>query len=407
MKKSNKIIMAGMIALQTMSALASPALTLEGFDTPKAEYTQNKKQNENTDLEMKNKEEGVVYFKNLNTGAEMTLADLMEHNVAGVYENPFEEDKLMVISFQNEDNLRSQHRENQKTLEERQLFDSGSYERHRQQELTKKHTKTGSFHSMSRYNEIDYNFISFSQNQLEKIQDSAKDYSQELKDILPLAIMLHEIAHTHDNQSKQYHELQEHLMNLPEKEIEDLEDKIKRKNELMDLGGENYADSYMFLELTKSLKTSNPENAQELINELANYFINDFRADGEKQDDFEPHASKATVKTTSDFINENWEIIEQFNSNEMKQLSASIVNGTLNNPEINSHINNKKSQQLLAKKGGLSEMQIEIVSNAVNDKLNKMLSVSLNEEGKPELDFSYVKNAHDEDNNKSTRSHRR
>lgn len=391
-KTSQKIIMSAIIAIQSFTAIASPENI--DFDIPKAEYIQTQKVNQ------EDNKEAEFSFQYLNKDKKISFEEMLLKEESGVFKNPFKAEEVMVISFQNKEDLRASHDEIKKDLEENGLLNFSTYEKYRDKELTKKYTKTGSFHSQPNADEIDYNFISYSKEQLIEIQKDAREkgYSEEMIELLPYAILFHEMGHTHNHQAKVYQDLQEQTKDFSKEEKKIRRKEIEEKLELMNLGGENYADSFMFMKIAEMEKEKNPENGLKNVNELSDYFIKHFRNDNEKQNEFDIHASKATVKTTIDFINNNWEIIDQFTHVNKEQLAASITNGTLNNPEINSSITSYSGQKELARDGGLSNSVIKSVSKKVNKEMQEMISLSIAENGDTAVSFNYKQHAHEYNN---------
>ena len=396
-----KVVMGAMIALQMAGALAAPVAT--DFESPKASFTKVQTENEELDHSVKDKIEGEIYFQNLNGTGEFSMSDILDNEIAGVYKNPTQEGEIMVISFQNSGHLKSSHNDIKKDLIEQDLYEYASYETHRAKELTKKYTETGSFHSLNGQENIDYNFISFSTQEAEILVAEAKKlgYSEKLQKILPSAILLHEMAHTHNHQSEPYYD-EDTLM-----EKSTSVSKMEEHLNLLALGGENYADADMFLQMGKILKLKSPETAKQDIQELAEYFMNDFRDDSKVKSQFDTHASKATIKTAIDFVEDNWEILEQFTDKDMEQISASITNGTLNNPMINKKINSFEAQKELAENGGIQDEIVSKVSKKVNDKLKDMITVEIDSEGKGVVVFEYKANAHDKYNERQSNKYGR
>jgi hypothetical protein len=157
----------------------------------------------------------------------------------------------------------------------------------------------------------------------------------------------------------------------------------------MTLGGENYADSYMMMSYAKLMKERSPELAQDRVNELTDYFMEDFRDDSKVKKGFNVHATKATVKTTEDFINNNWDNIDKFEPNHFEQFAASITNRTLNDKDINKEINNYDSQVELAEDGGLQKEILEGVSERVGKKMIYLFNITPTEDRKVTVSVSY------------------
>lgn len=375
-----------MIYLQSSGALAAPQIN--DFELPKNEIVvQNQKEAVYENAENK----GDLLFENLNTGMKIPVEDMLEGEVMGIYKEPYNSNNIMVISFQDKEDLREEHSKIKKILKESDAYES-SYDEHRSKELSKKYASDGgSFHSAPQENDRDYNFISFSTKEIKEIQESARaaGYSEDLVEMLPTIVLLHEIGHSHDHQQKVFYDYGNELKQMPESKVNKMLDEVKDNLSLMTLGGENYADSYMMMSYAKLMKERSPELAQDRVNELTDYFMEDFRDDSKVKKGFNVHATKATVKTTEDFINNNWDNIDKFEPNHFEQFAASITNRTLNDKDINKEINNYDSQVELAEDGGLQKEILEGVSERVGKKMIYLFNITPTEDRKVTVSVSY------------------
>jgi hypothetical protein len=391
MNKSKKIIMAGMIALQSLGAIAAPAqMAIEEFSSPKAEYVQ---VIESKDLFPEVKEEqGINYVLNINTGVKLPLNQVMNDEISGAYKHPFNENGIMVISFQDSDTLSQDHEQIKKDLDDHGILSNKKYQMHILKQMVNKNSNQGSYQDTEYESGIDYNFISISTAQIKKIQEkNILNGYEDINDMIPELVLYHEMAHSHDNQSVKYESFLEDLKtNYTEDEMysDEAQEKVVDKFKELRLEGENYADSNMLLNLAKTKKNYNSETYLSKINKLAEYMLNDFREDGVVKKDFDPHMSKATVKTTIDFINNNSENIEKFDYEDFKSIAENISSETLGHKDISKYVKNFEGQKEIAELGGLQNEIIQQVADKVNGDISKMINIYVNAEGETKYNFN-------------------
>ena len=341
---------------------------------------------------------GEIYFKNLNNSVEFSMGEVLKNEISGVYENPMDRGDVIVISFQDSDNLELNHQEISLNLKKAGKYNKKTYKEHTDSELNKMEEGSGSFYSVTKKEDIDYNFISISSFEIMRDVDWSQDlnFSSKMKELLPYSILFHEMAHSHDHREKANYEVRDSLTKVFGK---------RKENEIINLyklGEENYADSNMFLQMGKMLKQKSPETARKDIQELEFFYMLALRVDFIEKNNFDAHTTRATIKTTMDFIEEHWVILEQLTNKDMEKISASITNGTLNNPLINKKVNSLKAQKELAKNGGLQQEILVKVSKKVNDKLKEMINVEIDSDGNGTFVFEYKANAHNKYNEKQS-----
>lgn len=392
MKNSKKIILASVLALTSIKGIATPSI--QEFETLKT--IQRVEQSEKIEKKFPKNQKGEIYFKHLNLEKTINIEDMFKNKKSGVYEHPMKKNEIIVISFQDHEDLKEEHKKIKKTLLENGTYDNFSYNRHKNKEregiLAKEES---SFHSITMKEEIDYNFISISSKEVNDVLNLAEEtgYSKNIKPIIKKAVIFHEIAHTHNHQTRNIYEK---LSNLTGKEK-------KYENEILELvtlGGENYSDAFMFLQIAKLQKQKGTTESKNDLIEFGDFFEKEFRKHNEELSHFDDHLTKPALNATKKFVENNWDIIEKFSSKDFEKIAASITNGTLNNPKINNKINTLEAQKKLIAKGGLKESLLEKVSNEVSEKLNEMIKINLNENGEKEISFNYKPNAHYGVNNK-------
>lgn len=394
MTNSKKIVMAGMIALQSMNALASSnnKISIEEFKTPVAEYTQ-QAENEThfPNIEM---EDGKVYLEHLNSGVKVTEEEVLSLAISGAYKHPFKEDQIMVISFQDRKDFEKQHKKIQNSLKEAEKFNQSKYYNYKDEERSAKILENGSFQKTNVTKGVDYNFISISHKQINQLVQIAikEGYDKDVVAMIPEFIFYHELAHSHDHQAEGYRELKEAYQNLEEQEIKKNQHKVDKKLELLYLGGENYADSNALLMLSK--KYSQQEGGKEKLEKFEDYLLESFRDDSKLLKKFDVHMTKASVKVTMDFIRNNENLIDQFTTFELEQVAASITNGVVNHKDVNTEINNHISQKSLQRSGGFSNRELRKISEDINEQMTKMVNVNIDKKGNKILDFNYQPNVH-------------
>jgi hypothetical protein len=405
--KSKQIIMGAMLATQSLTALSAPLIN--DFEAPKAEY--NKKQKElNVQTEFSQLPSN-SNFKLANHDITYPLSEIIKEKITGIYENPFEKDKIMVLYF----------KENYKKIDKEQLSrDKGFL----LGELIKlggitiedveklnylidyeiKNKDIGSYFNGNgnpqKESESDLNFVVVSNDQMKVFQKFGKDngYDDKIVDIFEEFILYHEIAHSHDDNivfdeliAQERTDLVEKFKKLKEEnpsgsikerilELEKDLEKLDKGVRISHLKKENYADVFSLLALAENFKKKDPINGLKDMQKFTELLMKDLRIDNVVSNDFNSHLTKPTIQTTIDFISSNWNIVDKFNNQEKKQLSEKITNETLYAPEIDilTHIT---GQQMSAMTGGISMPHMKEVSMNVNEKIKDILVKSFDENG--------------------------
>jgi hypothetical protein len=375
---SKVIIMTGLIALQSLSAIAAPVkMVMEDFNSPKAEYTQSRVESESNNLIKENE----PFLTNVNTGLNIPRSQILSEQISGVYKNPFEEGDIMVLSFQDKENLSEEHKKIEKILSENDLLQVNDYNSLKGKETLMKKFELGSFQQADVDHKVDYNFISISSAQIEKIQEEVLDsgFGQDVKDLIPEMILYHEASHSHDNQADFYVDYmanmkltytQEELNNMSDELMDKVEDDMK----VFQLMRENYADSYMLLLLAKEHKQNGLDDLSG-VNNLSEYMQTVFRDDHVTQDTFNTHQSKVTINTTTDFIEKHSDSLKYLSNNELKEIAINISTESLNHIDIKEQITTFEGQIEIAKSGGIRDEVSQKVSDDINNKLIKMISI--------------------------------
>jgi len=386
-----KIALSGVIAITSFNGIAAP--DIQDFDILKARETVHVQDT----FQYEHSKENLSHLKHLNTGKQIPLTEVFKNEVAGVYEHPSKKGEILVLSFQDKEDLNQEHKETIKTLIEHDHYDMNSYVHHKNKEKNAIQNEEGSFHSPSflQKGELDYNFISFSSSQVNEIIEDInnKGFSKKTADLMLEAIFYHELAHSHNHQSENVYE---QINKLEQKGKS--EDFIAKQKSLLSLGEENYADSFLLLKLAKLQKENGNNNSQNEFKEFAEYFYEHFRNDNSDQEHFDDHLTKYSVKVAIDFIEDNWEVIDQLSNIQLEQIAASITNGTLNHPSLNKHINSFEGQLNLSQNGGIQEDILQKISNNVNEKINDMIETRFDNNGNKEISFNYKPYAHKQQN---------
>lgn len=358
----------------SFGGMAEEAPKIEDFNQVKAEYS-------NVVSEKNNFNE----LEDLTTNKKIKINDLIENEVSGVFKHPYKEGEIMVIKSATLNNIENTKRdkkikkdlENTNNLEEltifRHEFDSLSYR--------------GSAHYAPKSEEEkDYNYITLLKKEIEGMVELAKKngYKQEVLDIIPKAVILHEIGHSQRHQEGKIRDL---ITTLREKDGIDKAglNKLNVETYLQ----ENYADSFMLLRLMTDGKKEGKENIKETINGLSDFFINHFRKEDLKAKNYFKHNTKATVHATMSFINNNEDLFENLEDIQVEQLGASITNGVVNNKQIKQINRSYESQLKAGKRGGLDEDVMSAVSSEVIGVVQKMVNID-----GVNASFNYKPNAH-------------
>lgn len=388
MKLGKKIILSGMVLLQTFNALSNQVPEIKAED-----FSENKIKAE---IVVENKEsKDNIMFEKIN-GDKITAIEILKNEESGVFKNPEKENQIMIISFKNLDKL------------EEELKDTGLYKPAVFDRMVKEENEeAGSYQTtVLPRDKVDYNHISLSKNQIKNIKKIAekKEYSKELIELVGLSVLFHEMGHSHDHKGDETGYMVEALDSMS------TFDKILNSREInKDIReykyiGENYADSFMLLRMSEYIQSNNKiENKKELFIEVYDLYMNEMRDDTVYKKEYDTHASKAVLHSTANFILNNWDLTGKLNIDEQQQISASITNGTINQPEIIATQMTKLDQNKLAKKGGMEKSVLDSVSYRVNLVMDDMVKMKIDENGEEIKVFEYKANAHNDSINQASK----
>ena len=407
MKNSKKIAMAGLIGLYSLNAIGQP-INNDQFQDVKAEYTQNIEQQLEQTLEQPSNESPKM-FTHANTGDEFNLKEIVKNKQSGVYINPFDDSQVITFSFVSDegdvlDNKVKLSRElrklstNESTYNVyKELFGTSNYlSLHSHffdiiDTSIEEKEKVGSFHTDIAEFDSNHNlnFINISIKQIEEIQEIGlkKGLSQESMDLILELAAFHEIGHSMENIAEQRKDFYQKISNGD----------IGFKNKeflVFNLGDESFSDSFAFLQLAKVAKESGI--SLDTFKEVTDFFLAEVRDDSHspKRHEFQEHLTKQTGFVTRNFIEQHWNNIDQLSNQDIIQLSVAITNLTNQNKKINPYVSNYEGQSYLSSKGGLSNRELDKLSDEVLPKINAMISTTLSNKGEVAMEFNYEPNAY-------------
>jgi hypothetical protein len=384
---SKAIIMSGLMTLQSLNAIAAPVkIDIQDFNNPKAEYVKSGAEI-STNNNVLTEEE--VFLTNINTDIKIERSQILSEEISGVYKNPFGEADVMVVSFQENENLENEHKKIEKVLLDNKILVEEYYNKLKDYENESMKYEMGSFHKSNTGDKVDYNFVSLSTSQIKMYQKQALDsgFGKDVVDLIPSMVFLHEASHSHNNQSKIFIDYKKEIESKYTKEelmykSYDLSMKIEKDIKNIALYRENHADSLMLLTLAQEKKQNGYNNLSDIHN-LSEYMQTVFRKDDIVKNRFNTHLSKTTIKTTMDFIEKNSESLKYLSQEELEEIANNITRESLNHLDVEVHTSTLKGQMESAKNGGIAKEVVQKVSNSINDKIE----IVINQKGSNVIKF--------------------
>jgi hypothetical protein len=386
----SKKISAFSMAFAILSQVASPATASEindfninSFDKPAKSVTYGEHEHKNNTLKQdtlsNNKLSSMFELKSLNQNTTYEITDILKNNRAGVYQNPTDNDEIMVLTFkENKDEVNLNKIKEE--LKNSKNFNNDDWKLLKDAYYTAMNHRITSSHTPYLSEKKDYNTIYIKQEgdqfALElSIKEKLTEHDQEMHS---LATYFHEQGHSHV-------ELKDTLGFIEQIDQMEKNGTINDSNistAMEYLEGtysldESYSDSFSTITMAKFFKEKygseegkdKYDNFYEQRYEMRNKTINKFNLNS-----FQKHFTATTISSTDDFINLNWNKLDNMNFDDIKSVATYISKHSMDNKHLIRPLTTPEGQKHYSQEiiDGKFDKTQKNISNSINIELMKM-----------------------------------
>jgi hypothetical protein len=355
MSKNKAIISIGVIAL--MGSINAKAMA-EDFNPDSFLDVKNEITIVNPLVSYAKKNNVNSFFKNTFTGKNVPLSDVLAFG--GVFEDPFKKGEVILVKINDyieQGALKEESYKNKKTY--KQLKSSIST-------VILRQGKTN-FYSES----IDgLDTINIDTREINNIIKNNKMLKE--KDLFKAFVFFHEYAHSKNHQEKSTYD----AINAP---VKSMSKEYYKKHVL---SGENFADSYALLELTKLLvyDKSNKKDVKRIIDNISDKIFK-WRLKSSKETSktkYPDHATMPSLFATKKFIDENFDHMIDFTEEDINKIAASITNRVLNHKAINKHLHSEDDMKEFLKSNSKIKNALSKSTKAVLKEVDAFIMINDN-----------------------------